>query len=119
MPIEVIKEGRLHCFRFYGDVSSEETRKTLFDSQGGSDFDMIKFSIVDFSEAKSLNISEEDVKEFAAMAIGAKMTNPSIKVALVAILPEIRKILELYAKLSPRNPKVFESLESARSWING
>ena len=118
MPHELNWEGRILSLRFYDDVRVDEVWAVISDIQGHPKFDDIKFSIIDFSDTTRLLLPEEDIEEFAATTRGAVITNPSAMGLLVTKNLDIKKILELFSKLSPRKTKFFDNLEEARSWAN-
>ena len=118
MPHEIKWEGRILSLRFHDDVRVDEVWRVISDIQGHPNFDDIKFSIIDFSDTTSLRLPEEDIEEFAATTRGAVITNPSGTALFVTKSPDIKKILELFSAQSPRETKLFDTLEEARSWAN-
>lgn len=65
------------------------------------------------------DISPQDIEIIAAIDKVAAVTNPDIKVAVVATMAAIQDMAPLYCELSENIPfpcKLFTNLDEAREW---
>jgi hypothetical protein len=88
-------------------------------TEGDARFDDLRFVINDFLCITGVSSSLRDVEEVAAIDSIAAITNPRIKVAVVATSPMVIEMAESYID-SPLNQyptKIFQTLADARQWI--
>lgn len=119
MAYDVVWEERGIYKRFYGSVSADEFMQSIKSMQGDRRFDTARYSINDFLSVQKHMITEEDVKLFAAYAIGAFISNPNIKIAILTTDQSIISLVTFYSspKMSPFPLQVFSNLADARNWI--
>jgi hypothetical protein len=57
--------------------------------------------------------------ETAAINAAAAMTNPNVRIAIIATAPDILKLAEAYCalKFSPNPKKIFTDLDEAKRWV--
>lgn len=106
---------------FHGFVTSDEFSASIAAFQGDARFDTARYSINDFSDVDGHNITEGDVRRFAAFAVGAFHSNRRIRIAVVTSDPGIRALVELYASpgLAPFPVGIFTTVAEARGWAMG
>jgi len=83
-------------------------------------FDKMHYIIADFLDADQFDITEEQVEEIAALDRAAAMSNPRMKVAIVASEKHIQQLAALYVDSSQGSQwksKIFDNLEDARQWV--
>ena len=93
--------------------------ESVADIEGDPRFDDLRYVINDFLEVVSFSVTEENVLAISAIDAAAAITNPNIKIAVVAIDQQVRALAELYAA-SPWNAyptKVFADIAAARAWL--
>ncbi len=90
--------------RFFGNVTSDELLGSVIQTEGDYRFDDLRYVINDFTECTGYSISTEIVDSIAAIDSGAALTNPHIKIAVVATNAEMIALAQQYAD-SPSNSK--------------
>ncbi len=88
--------------------------------QGDHRFDTIRYSINDFLFVEQYEISEADVRKFAAFGKGAAITNPRIRIAAITNDESIKSLLRIYTSppLASFPMEIFPTLEAARAWLD-
>ena len=121
MPYQIIWEGRVVRWKFFGTVTSREAVQSNMEIYGDPRFDNIRFQIADFSEVEALQFEEKDMKKVAFLDKAAGRSNPNIHVAIIAPSENTRNLLEAYSKYSVDSPwtvTVFDSCEQADHWLS-
>ena len=52
-----------------------------------------------------------------AHTLGASYSNPHIRTAIVAVLPELVKVAQQYAERTRQKVRTFSTIEEARAWL--
>ena len=102
--------------RFSGHVSAPEFLASVMHLQGLYDFDRVRYTINDFTDVASYDISEDDVVGFAARGIGANAFHSGVKVAIVTRDASIVALIDQYRTMAPFDLRVFDDLVEARTW---
>ena len=119
MGYEIIWEKRGVVKRFLGEVTSQDMLQSVVETEGDARFDDLRFVINDFLDISGVSSSHHVVEEISAIDSIAAITNPRIKVAVVATFPAVIEMAESYIN-SPLNhypTKIFQTLTDARQWI--
>lgn len=119
MGFEIVWEARGACKRFFGHVSDDELMDAVADIEGDARFDELRYVINDFLQVDSFGVTEETVLAISAIDAAAALSNPHIKIAVVATDSQIQTLAELYAA-SPWNAyptEIFSTIEAARAWL--
>lgn len=120
MGYELIWEPRGVHKRFYGQVTDGDISGSVARIQGDRRFDALRYVINDFLDGTGHQVPLAAVEEIAAIDDAAAISNPHIRVALVAATPEFVELVNQYAgstmKLYPT--RVFSSLDEARIWLD-
>lgn len=120
MGYELIWEPRGVLKRFYGEVTDNDVAGSVAQIQGDRRFDTLRYCINDFLDGSGHQVSLDAVEEIAAIDDAASISNPHIRVALVAATPEFIELAKQYAgstmKLHPT--RIFSSLDEARIWLD-
>ena len=119
MAYEIVWEpkGAVKCF--FGKVSDVEVLQASLDIECDWRFDHLSFVINDFLACEGFSVSEGTVEEISAIDNAAAMSNPKIRIAVIATVPEIVAAAEQYAA-SPMNvfpTRIFASPADARKWL--
>ena len=120
MSYEIHWEPRGAIKRFWGDVSSNDVIRSVVETEADARFDSLRFVINDFREVALITFSAVDVGEIAVMDLGASRTNPAIRIAIVAVAPDLIELGHQYAN-SPLNvypTKIFATMDEARAWVS-
>lgn len=105
-----------HC------VTSKELFQAMEDVHSHALFDSVRYVINDLLHVTDHDVTSEDIITLAAIDKAAALTNPNIKIAIVATMPTIKILASLYGDLissSPYTSEVFTNLDDARNWVTG
>ena len=119
MPFENVWEDNGVYRKYHGRVNAEEILQAMNDVHGHKMFDSIRYVINDFLNVTECDIAASDVLSLAALDRAAALTNPNIKIAMVATETIIQMFANLYGDLiakSPYTSEVFTDLEEAKIW---
>ena len=122
MPIEVsIIDNQYVLARCEGDICLEDFASVneLIYSES-FDENISRYQIVDLTEARSLNISSEDVRTIASQDKNAIKGDNNITIAVVADKPldfGLARMWEVYAEIPGITTCVFRDMSSGRNWI--
>lgn len=104
--------------RFFGHVSADEFKRSIAETQNHPDYDRFRFTLNNFTDVSSFDISESDVISYVAYALGAQMINPRIVVAIVVQSePILRLIKSYYEPLAKYEMGYFSDSDSAKKWL--
>jgi len=119
MSYEVLWEPRGAIKRFWGVVSSDDMIRSVVETEADARFDTLRHVINDFRDVAEIRFGAEEVSEIETMDLGASRTNRGIKIAIVAILPELIELASQYANsaLNVYPTQIFATMEHARAWL--
>ncbi len=119
MSYEIIWEPHGVVKRFFGHVTSRELVQSVVEIEQDARFDVLRFCINDFLGITGISSSSRDVEEISVIDKGASLSNPRIKIAVVATSPEVIALTNEYANSSMNSytTKLFSSLGEAESWL--
>jgi hypothetical protein len=119
MPYELSWEPQGVCRRYFGHVLIEERSRSFDLICSDLRFDALRYTVTDYLEVESYEVTDDATEEIAARHIGALMTNPQIVIAAVAVDPRvvaaIRHFIDLGFIAQPYG--VFSTMAEARAWI--
>lgn len=119
MGYEIVWEPGGVVKHFVGYVSGDELMKAGLDTECDQRFDQLSYVINDFLACDGFAVSPGTVDEISAIDNAAAFSNPRIRIAVVATMPEIVAAAEQYAA-SPMNAyvtRIFSSTADARTWL--
>jgi hypothetical protein len=119
MSYEVIWEPRGVVKRYFGHVTDQELTQGVIETEADARFDSLRYAINDFLACESFAVTPASAEEIAIMDRGASFSNPYIRIAVVAVQPEIIALSQAYAN-SPLNvypTRIFPTEREAREWI--
>lgn len=86
--------------KYSNHVTGEEVFQAVQDVYGHAQFDSIHYVINDFLDVTNHDeVSHKDLKSLAAIDKAAAISNPNIKIAIVATLSTIQKMASTYGEL--------------------
>ena len=106
--------------QFSGHISGADVICAANELSSQSDFDELRYVVVDFSEVSEQSIDKSTIDDVAAIRIGARVSNPNIRLALVATDPSVASLaarLDTVADVGERRMEVFSSVAKARDWL--
>lgn len=107
--------------KYSGSTNGEEIIQAMADVHGHALFDSIRYVINDLLHITEHNISSKDIITIAAIDKAAAISNPNIKIAIVATMPTLQMLASLYGDLisvSPYTSEIFTNLDEARNWLS-
>jgi len=113
-------QGKGLYWSFQGKISADELFRSQSKAHSLSNFDDLRYFIVDMLEVTEIEYGVEDIEKVAAMDFAASKTNAHIKVALTATDENITALSYLYESETAESPweiRVFRDLEKARQWV--
>ena len=119
MSYEIIWQPHGVVKRFFGHVTERDMVQSVIDTESDARFDSLRFVINDFRGVTGCSAGQSEVEEIVIIDKGASLTNPDIRIAVVASLPEIVALATQYAE-SPMNAystRIFASMEEAGAWL--
>jgi hypothetical protein len=105
-------------WEYYDKVSGKEIVEASTTIYGDERFDTIKYKLVNFLNAESIEINDAEVALIAHQHRAAERSNPNIKNAIV--IKSNRGIAENFAAFftdSFWEVQVFEDLDEANNWL--
>ena len=96
MPYELIWEDHGLLFTFRDAVTGDELVQCNLDAYSDPRFESIEYELVIFSESVVFKASTETVRRVAEMDAGASKRNPKLVVVIVASQTVIRGLANLY-----------------------
>ena len=85
--------------------------------QNHPDFDSLRYGVNDFLHVTAIDIKPSHIDLYAATSIGASLSNPRIRIAIVATDQRIIAMVKAYAQLAPFPTEFFETPDAARQWV--
>lgn len=117
MPIDLQWEPGGVVRTLTGDVTAEALLHAIAALQNDPRFDALRFVVEDFSRVDSVQLETGAMDMLVDSAIGAALSNPHIRVAVVTGTPLLRTLVRQFAAQSPYITHTFASLAAARAWI--
>ncbi len=105
--------------RHFGHVTGSEIFAAVVRIEADSRFDTLRYVINDFSECTSISVAPGEIEEIAAIDHAASMSNPNIRIAIIATQPEVIAQGKAYANdpLTNYKTRVFSSIDEAEPWL--
>ena len=119
MPYEITWEERGVYRRYFGHTDGAELARSVQEVELDIRFDQIRYVLNDMLASEGINVTEEAVTEISAIDGGAELSNPNIRIAIVADKPALLAVGEAYiaAALNTYPTRLFFTLEEARAWL--
>jgi hypothetical protein len=120
VPYTLSWEERGVYRRYFGDVTIAQRRESFDRICADPRFDDLRYTITDYLDVASYEISESATEEIAALHIAPTRTNPRIAIAAVAVDPRIVGAIEHFISLRfiPQPYRIFPTPGAAREWIS-
>jgi hypothetical protein len=120
MPFQIHWVPKGVIWDYEGEITPSDILASNESVYGDARFDALRFEIANFLSVSPAKFSPKDVRLIAAMDRAAALTNPSVRVALVAVDSNVRDLLTVYCEGlngSPWQAKVVSSLVEAACWL--
>lgn len=119
MSYKIIWEDRGVYWKYRGRIIGSEVIEGSTSIYGDARFDDLLYKLVDFTDADSVEMTQEEVAIIAYQHKAAEISNRYIKNAII-IKPDC-KLASLFAsffKNSRWEVEIFDDIESASKWID-
>ncbi len=117
MPFTISWEPGVAVKAFTGHVTGAEVRKALVQLQSHAGCDTLQFSVNDFTQVESFEVSESDLVDFAALSIGARAFNSRVRVLVVSARQEVLHLVDIYKQMGNGQVLTMATMEHARAWM--
>lgn len=109
-------------YRKYNDrINGEDIIQATEEVHSHALFDTFRYVINDLLQVTEHDVTSKDIITLAAIDKAAALTNPNIKIAIVATMPTIQMLASLYGDLTSNSPyktEIFMNLDEARIWVS-
>jgi len=121
MAFSVDWAGRKVSVAYTGHCSEKDVLNVVVALQSDARFDSTNQALHDFTGCLSLLPSPEHLEEVAMRNLGAAMSNPRLRIAVVTDRPDVLAMLERFDKLGLNTYPVrsFETTSDANAWLSG
>ena len=105
-------------WEYYGKVSGKEVVEASTTIYGDERFDTLKYKLVNFLDADSIEMNNDEVALIAHQHRAAERSNPNIKNAIV--IKSNRGLADKFAAFftdSFWEVQIFEDLDEANNWL--
>ena len=106
---------------YYGNCSEADVLKVVIEIQADCRFDSTHQALHDFTRCQSLVSVPDVLEQIAVHNVGAAISNPNLRIAVIAEHPDVLNMLERFASLGLGSypMRVFRTAESALVWLDG
>lgn len=120
MGYELIWEPRGVVKRFYGQVTDFEISSSVARIHGDERLDGLRYIICDFVDGTERLVTPAAIDEIAAIEDTVSISNPHLRIGLVAATPDFIALVNQYAYSTPKTcpTRAFSSLAEARLWLD-
>jgi hypothetical protein len=80
------------------------------------DYATLRFVVHDMLSVQAWDFSNVDLTLISSHELGARYTNPHVKVALVSTHPKLQELTLSFRDMTELDIRFFSSLEPAREW---
>ncbi len=116
-PRIVWEDRGVHC-AFTGDVVYRDINSALLEINQHENYVDFKYTIYDFSAAKTVAVADGDITKMLAHTLGAAYSNPGMKTALIGSNIDHVAVAETLKSKSRRPTELLMSLQEARTWLD-
>lgn len=105
--------------RYHGQVNAAELVEPVVSTQSDARFDQLRYVINDFLGVQGMACTQDDIDVIAAHDMGAAVTNPNIRIAMVTCQPDVIALIQRYLQATGEvyPTRIFPTLAEARAWL--
>lgn len=113
-------EGNGLVKKYFGQVIAAELVDPVVATHADERFDRLRYVINDFLDVQGMVVTQQDIDDIAAHDLGAAVTNPNIRVAMVTGEPSIIDLVHRYLRAASEvfPTRVFSTMVEARAWVD-
>jgi len=119
MPYKLYWEHDGVYWKYFGNVTGKEIIDASTSVYGDQRFDTLKYKLVDFLDAGTIEMNDDEVALIAYQHRSNERSNPYLKNAIVTQLAGIEQANKFASFFSDSywEVRVFQNLDEANSWI--
>lgn len=119
MPYKLYWEHDGVYWKYFGNVTGKEIIDASTSVYGDQRFDTLKYKLVDFLDAETIEMNDDEVALVAYQHRSNERSNPYLKNAIVTQLAGIEQANKFASFFSDSywEVRVFQNLDEANSWI--
>lgn len=119
MPYKLYWEHDGVYWKYFGNVTGKEIIDASTSVYGDQRFDTLKYKLVDFLDAETIEMNDDEVALIAYQHRSNERSNPYLKNAIVTQLAGIEQANKFASFFSDSywEVRVFQNLDEANSWI--
>jgi hypothetical protein len=118
MAYTIVQEKRGALIVHADKVTFNDMMAAIFSIHTNPDYVLFKYVIHDMLQAQ-LDFSGVDMTVIVSHELGARYTNPNIRIAVVTVDATMVEYTRTFAKLTKAKIDVFPDIPSARQWTQG
>ncbi len=104
------------CITYDGTVTFDEFMDAVLVIHESPDYARLRYAIHDMGTVDQLDFSHVNMTHIVVQELGARFTNPKIKVSVVTSDPTMSKMVETFMAMTRLDVRVFPVLHQAREW---
>jgi hypothetical protein len=116
MPHTYILERSGACITFSGTVTFTDFMSAVLALHASPEYREFKYIIHDMGTVQSLDFSDLDFTQLLAHELGARYTNPNVRVSIVTDNLQMTQLVAKFSAQTDLELGVFRTLDHARSW---
>ncbi len=119
MPYRLNWEAHGVVRHYHGDVTIAERLASFEAICGDARFDSLRWCITDYLAVQHYEVTAEATAEIAAYHRAPHLTNPRVRLAAVAVRPDVVAAIRdfIALRLAPQPYEVFATMADARRWV--
>ena len=104
---------------FSGRVTGTELVQSVLEVASDLRFSTLRYEVSNYLGADGTDFAQDALNEVRAVRIGSFNANPSIRVAIVTLDPQIEQRIysTIAARLTLHQTRVFNNLSEANAWL--
>ncbi len=106
--------------RFNGKITAKEIVNANLSLHGDARFDDLLYVINDFTLLEDFEVTDADIMLISSIDQIATLTNPLLKIAIVATMPDLLSWIEAYMaqmEESAYECQLFSTFKEAEEWV--
>jgi hypothetical protein len=104
------------CVAYAGTVTFDDFMGVVLAIHESPDYARLRYAIHDLGTVDQLDFSRLNMTQIVVQELGARFTNPHIKVSVVTSDPTMSKMVETFIAKTQLDVRVFPVLHQAREW---
>ena len=117
MAYSISWEKRGPCITYQGRVNFAEFMGAVMSVHSNSEYATLHYVIHDMTAVLELDFSGVDMTTIVSHELGARFTNPRVRVAVVSSDPTMAELTQAFGTLTQVPIALLASVQEARDWV--